>query len=178
MTAADRENIKTTLAALTTNERDIDAALTHLIKIGTDQSGWDALYHDPRTGLYWEVIYPESYMHGGGPRVLQRISAKAARKCYAELAIVDEEIIQSIDIPGGRVVLLDWNNRQFYRFENLFCYHDEGSLRWTASLPNTGTDVFVSVELDNGNLRANTWSGWALRLDVTTGKTLGSEFTK
>jgi hypothetical protein len=53
-------------------EEDIDLALSKLEKLGHDPSGWDTLYRDPATGALWEVIYPQSYMHGGGPRQFER----------------------------------------------------------------------------------------------------------
>ena len=38
-----------------------------LKKIGTDESGWDTLYRDPKDNRYWVHYYPQSEMHGGGP---------------------------------------------------------------------------------------------------------------
>jgi hypothetical protein len=45
----------------------------HLIKITTDDSGWDTLYQDPNDKRYWELVYLESEMHGGGPPTLRHI---------------------------------------------------------------------------------------------------------
>jgi len=44
-----------------------------LIKIKTDESGWDILYKDPIDGRYWELFYPESGLYGGGPPALKII---------------------------------------------------------------------------------------------------------
>jgi hypothetical protein len=38
-----------------------------LIKIGVSKSGWEKLYYDKSTKSYWELSYPDSHMHGGGP---------------------------------------------------------------------------------------------------------------
>lgn len=42
----------------------------HLIKLKTDMSGWTTLYKDPTDNRYWELIYTDSEMHGGGPQAL------------------------------------------------------------------------------------------------------------
>ncbi|MCW5959721.1 MAG: hypothetical protein KIS76_06115 [Pyrinomonadaceae bacterium] len=38
--------------------------------ICTDSSGWKTLFRDPRDGRYWELSYPHSEWHGGGPPLL------------------------------------------------------------------------------------------------------------
>ncbi len=42
--------------------------------IAKDLSGWETLYRDPRDCRLWELTYPQSGMHGGGPRRLQVLS--------------------------------------------------------------------------------------------------------
>jgi hypothetical protein len=37
----------------------------------TDASSWKVLYRHRETGEYWELTYPQSEMHGGGPRRLR-----------------------------------------------------------------------------------------------------------
>jgi hypothetical protein len=53
-----------------------------LTKMGTDPSGWDTLYQDPQDGRYWELTYPQSHMHGGGPPRLTVISHDEAKRKY------------------------------------------------------------------------------------------------
>jgi hypothetical protein len=92
---------------------------------------------------------------------------------------MDAIILQSLDFPDCRVVLFDWSSNQEHRFENLVCFNGDGSLRWKAALPqNSGDDWFVAMALDNGQLRANTWSSYALWLDLPTGRALKTTFTK
>jgi hypothetical protein len=55
---------------------------THLERIGAAATGWDTLYRDPRDGRYWEMVYPESERHGGGPPSLHVISREAASAKY------------------------------------------------------------------------------------------------
>jgi hypothetical protein len=35
---------------------------------------WRILYQHRDTGQYWELSYPQSEMHGGGPRLLRRLA--------------------------------------------------------------------------------------------------------
>lgn len=53
-----------------------------LDKIGTDPTGWDTLYRHPRDGRYWELTFPESSLHGGGPPRLTRLSNDQVRDKY------------------------------------------------------------------------------------------------
>ncbi len=53
-----------------------------LKKIATDATGWDVLYQDPNDGRYWELTYPESEMHGGGPPKLTLLSNAEAQIKY------------------------------------------------------------------------------------------------
>ena len=66
-------------------EQEIDKRLSALQKVGHDSSGWETLYRDPATGDLWEVTYPYSEMHGGGPRRLQAISLADARAKYRDI---------------------------------------------------------------------------------------------
>ena len=59
----------------------------HLIEIGRDASGWDVLYRDPDDGRLWELTYPSSEMHGGGPPTLQLLDNEAVRHKYGMLKL-------------------------------------------------------------------------------------------
>jgi hypothetical protein len=92
---------------------------------------------------------------------------------------MNNEIFESIDLPGGKVVVFDWSSNKEYRYENLVCFNGDGSVRWRPELPkNSGPDCFVGVTIDKGQIRANTMSCFALWLDPLTGKTLKAVFTK
>ncbi len=47
--------------------------------------GWDTLFKDPEDGRYWELIYPESHMHGGGPPRLTYLSLEQVRSKYGDV---------------------------------------------------------------------------------------------
>ena len=57
---------------------------THLQKIAVspEAGAWETLYRDPNDGRYWELTYPQSEMHGGGPRRLMHLSASEAAAKY------------------------------------------------------------------------------------------------
>ena len=67
------------------NEAEIDAVLVSLEKLGHDSSGWDTLYRNRKTGELWEVTYPESQQHGGGPRHLSAVAVADAQTKYPDL---------------------------------------------------------------------------------------------
>ena len=60
-------------------DAEIDKAVSEFENVGNHQHGWDVLFRDPKTRKFWELIYPP----GGGPRVLQAISAHDARLRYS-----------------------------------------------------------------------------------------------
>ena len=51
-------------------ERLISGELT---RVATDLSGWSTLYRNKNGKEYWELYYPHSEMHGGGPPSLRLI---------------------------------------------------------------------------------------------------------
>lgn len=50
-----------------------DLLATKLEKIGTHDEGWTTIYRHRETQQVWELSYPQSEMHGGGPRRLRLI---------------------------------------------------------------------------------------------------------
>ena len=90
-----------------------------------------------------------------------------------------KHISETLDLPDCKVVLFDWSSNKEHRFENLVCVNGDGSLKWRAALPqDTGSDCFVAMALDDGQLRANTFSGFAIWLDPLSGSALKTQFTK
>lgn len=55
-----------------------------LQEVTTDASGWDILYRDPADGRYWELTYPLSHMHGGGPPRLTNLPSEQAKSKYGD----------------------------------------------------------------------------------------------
>lgn len=54
----------------------------HLERLAIADGGWSALYRDPGDGRLWELTYPESYKHGGGPPALFQVSETEAQQKY------------------------------------------------------------------------------------------------
>jgi hypothetical protein len=64
-------------------ERRIEWLVEHaLVRIGSDLSGWDTLFRDPADGRLWELSFPNSESHGGGPRRLACIDGDTATRKY------------------------------------------------------------------------------------------------
>jgi hypothetical protein len=47
---------------------------TYLVKVKTSADGWDVIYQDPEDLRFWELSYPHSEMHGGGPPALKLVN--------------------------------------------------------------------------------------------------------
>ena len=60
---------------------------SHLQELGRDPSGWDALYRDPDDGRLWELTFPQSELHGGGPPQLRYLTLAEAKKKYGTVAV-------------------------------------------------------------------------------------------
>jgi hypothetical protein len=55
---------------------------TALKRIGPASGGWDILYVDEHDGRKWELTYPHSECHGGGPPMLCVIADDCAKTKY------------------------------------------------------------------------------------------------
>jgi hypothetical protein len=55
---------------------------TYLVAVGTSPDGWSDLLVDPDDGRYWELTYPESDLHGGGPPMLTALASDEAIDRY------------------------------------------------------------------------------------------------
>jgi hypothetical protein len=53
-----------------------------LKKLSVTSGGWETLYVDPVDGRYWELSYPQSEVHGGGPQKLTILSPEKAKTKY------------------------------------------------------------------------------------------------
>jgi Immunity protein 27 len=61
--------------------------LGSLVLIGSADGGWTRIYRDPNGGLFWELTYPHSEMHGGGPPRLESYSLDELRLKYPDLNV-------------------------------------------------------------------------------------------
>ena len=70
------------LVADETCQRISELITSHLEERGRDSSGWDVLYRDPDDGRLWELTYPQSQLHGGGPPQLRCLTLREAKGKY------------------------------------------------------------------------------------------------
>jgi len=59
---------------------------SHLVRLASDDSGWNVLYKDPTDGRLWELTYASSESHGGGPPTLTVIASTEAKRKYASVS--------------------------------------------------------------------------------------------
>ncbi len=55
---------------------------SYLSEVDQSEDGWSVLYVDPIDGRYWELTYPNSEMHGGGPPKLTALALSEAERRY------------------------------------------------------------------------------------------------
>jgi hypothetical protein len=70
-----------------TCERINELVRSHLRQLGRDASGWKVLYRDPNDERLWELTYPQSELHGGGPAQLRCLTLDEARQEYGGAAV-------------------------------------------------------------------------------------------
>jgi hypothetical protein len=70
------------------NENRIRDLTDHrFVRVAAREAGWTILFLDPLTGSYWELTFPQSDLHGGGPRKLSRLAAEQAKELYPALRV-------------------------------------------------------------------------------------------
>jgi hypothetical protein len=66
-----------------TEERRINALIqSELKRLASAAGGWEVLFRDPNDGRYWELSFPRSEMHGGGPKMLRLVGVTEAAQKY------------------------------------------------------------------------------------------------
>ena len=90
-----------------------------------------------------------------------------------------EKVTAALPLAGGArcVILLDYSASEKAAFKNLFCVERDGTIAWTAALPETH-DAFVDIEMGEDGLHAHSWSCFKVTLNATTGQVIRQEFTK
>ena len=87
-------------------------------------------------------------------------------------------VTKIIPIGNECVVLLDPSSGPNW-LSNLVMCRADGSVVWRAKLPSaTGRDLFTWAELTEKGLQAFAWSGFTISVEVETGHTITTEFTK
>lgn len=60
----------------------IEQAISSFVELGIRDEGWTRLFRDPDDGRLWEVTYPHSEMHGGGPPSMVHLTREEAERRY------------------------------------------------------------------------------------------------
>lgn len=59
-----------------------------LQQVAVSPDGWGRLFVDSNDQRLWELSFPESEMHGGGPPMLKVVSIESAKEKYGYAALV------------------------------------------------------------------------------------------
>lgn len=70
-----------------TCQRIEELVRSHLTQLGPDAIGWDMLYRDADDGRLWELTYPKSELHGGGPPQLRCLTLGEAKRKYGAVVV-------------------------------------------------------------------------------------------
>lgn len=54
--------------------------LKKLQKVSVSETGWEVLYKCPDCNEYWELSYPQSELHGGGPPLVKKLKSDALKR--------------------------------------------------------------------------------------------------
>lgn len=54
-----------------------------LVEVAASKDGWSVLYQDKNDKRYWELTFPSSGLHGGGPPSLTCLSAEDAQATFS-----------------------------------------------------------------------------------------------
>jgi len=77
------------------------------------------------------------------------------------------------------LVLLRFGEKKYGAFKNLILLHSDGTVIWRAELPNSSSsDAYVEFQFSNGKLFANSWSGYRVEIDISSGKLVARQFVK
>ena len=76
------ETVNGAVCADVATKRIEELTRTYLNRIAVSKNGWETLYQDPADLRFWELTYPDSEWHGGGPPTLKSLSMQEANSKY------------------------------------------------------------------------------------------------
>jgi hypothetical protein len=116
----------------------------HLQRIAARPDLWTELYRDPADGRFWELSYPDSGLHGGGPPRLAVVDSVDALQRYTQTNL------------ATRYALVDAALETWGRRHGLYVImrHRDDEVRSVSVVDDAGTEyqVFLSAPNDAGRL--------------------------
>ncbi len=103
--------------------------------------------------------------------VINRVSGERCWRGTFDGGVVE----RLIEVEEDCVVVI--GSPKVFKDRNLLRVREDGMLVWRAESPPS-FEGYVSAAFVNGSLFANSWSGYRLQLDVSSGKIVSREFTK
>jgi hypothetical protein len=86
--------------------------------------------------------------------------------------------IVPLDQAEGCLVMFDYAAKGSpFTFENLLRIAPDGTIQWTAQLPQSH-DSFTAVSIRDGRIVAQSWSCFLVEIDRTTGRIVEKTFCK
>ncbi len=73
-----------------TEERIWELVENRFTRLADRDGGWVILYRDPADRSLWELSFPQSGLHGGGPARLIRLTEDQVRDLYPGVVAVNE----------------------------------------------------------------------------------------
>lgn len=93
-------------------------------------------------------------------------------------------IIKPISTNIKQIIKMDNNlliiREDYYKFEgisNVYCL-ENADIIWYAELPKSNDYFSNDLRLEDNVLKASSWDGYTIEIDVGTGKILRKSFTK
>jgi len=86
-------------------------------------------------------------------------------------------IKDALPVDDECIILLDPDASKQPSFKNLFRVGHDGDAKWFADLP-TSPDAFIDMCSEKDRLVARSWSGYRVRIDLKSGRTIAQEFVK
>ena len=69
-------------------ERICELVENRFTRLADREGGWVILHRDPVDRSLWELSFPQSGLHGGGPARLMRLTEDQARDLYPGLKMI------------------------------------------------------------------------------------------
>lgn len=94
--------------------------------------------------------------------------------------VQDSQVMKRLALrDGGELILLKWEPQGSKSQANLIAVNGDGRIRWQVEPPEASSgDTWTDCYIDEaGEIWANSWSCWLVRIDPGDGRMVSREFT-